>query len=104
MKRGKLAWVVALSGTLVVAGTAAVAPAAWTQPALTQSSSGGEILRTEVSQPVFPIPGLPGTSPARSTRLTYASSDTHDAPTTVVGTYLEPSPPAGGPRAPPEVA
>ncbi|MGW5383605.1 lipase family protein [Nocardia sp. NPDC003963] len=40
----------------------------------------------------------------QSTRLTYASSDTHDAPTTVVGTYLEPIAPWTGPGERPLVA
>ncbi|WP_327151996.1 lipase family protein [Nocardia sp. NBC_01329] len=39
-----------------------------------------------------------------STRLTYASTDTHDAPTTVVGTYLEPLQPWTGPGERPLVA
>ncbi|NKY35951.1 lipase [Nocardia speluncae] len=105
MKSGKRAWIAVLSGTLMVAGAAAGAPSAWTQPALSQSpAAGGEIFRTEVSQVAFSVPGLPGTTPVRSTRLTYASSDTHDAPTTVVGTYLEPTAPWRGPGERPLVA
>ncbi|WP_280460117.1 lipase family protein [Nocardia carnea] len=105
MKSGKRAWVAVLSGSLMVAGAVAVAPSAWTQPGLSHSQgAGGEVLRTEVSHVALPVPGLPGTTPVRSTRLTYASSDTHDAPTTVVGTYLEPTAPWRGPGERPLVA
>ncbi|MFI5721011.1 lipase family protein [Nocardia sp. NPDC051750] len=106
MKSEKRAWFAVLTGTLIVAGGGAItAPPAWTQPALPQSErAAGAILRTEVSQLSVAAPGLPGTLPARSTRFTYASSDTHDAPTTVVGTYLEPTAPWTGPGERPLVA
>ncbi|WP_280503127.1 lipase family protein, partial [Nocardia farcinica] len=47
---------------------------------------------------------MSGTIPARSTRITYTSSDTHDNPTTVIGTYLEPTLPWQGPGERPLVA
>lgn len=103
MRTGKRAWVAVVSGALMVGGAAVVAPPAWTQPAPAQSA-GGDLLRTEAAQPVSPVPGLPGTTPARSTRFTYASTDTHDAPTTVVGTYFEPTAPWRGPGERPLVA
>lgn len=106
MKSEKRAWVAALTGTLVaVAAGAAAAPPAWAQPAQQQQEAvgGGDILRAEASRPAW-SGGVPGTVPARATRLTYASSDTHDAPTTVVGTYLEPLAPWPGPGERPLVA
>ncbi|MEU1982001.1 lipase family protein [Nocardia sp. NPDC019395] len=104
MKSGKRAWVAALTGTLIAVGSGAIAaPPISAQPQRSQGA-GGEILRTEVSQLAISAPGLPGTVPARSTRITYASSDTHDAPTTVVGTYLEPTAPWTGPGERPLVA
>ena len=42
-------------------------------------------------------PGQPGVVPAMATRMMYLSSDTHDAPTAVVGTYLQPVLPWTGP-------
>ncbi|WP_084487199.1 lipase family protein [Nocardia sienata] len=106
MKSEKRAWVAVLTGTLIVAGGGAVtAPPAWTQPAALQSQgAGGDLLRAEASQLAVAAPGVPGTVPARSIRLTYASSDTHEAPTTVVGTYLEPLAPWTGPGDRPLVA
>ncbi|MGI5221783.1 lipase family protein [Nocardia sp. CA-290969] len=106
MKSGKRAWIAVLSGTLMVAGVATVAaPSAWTQPGAAQSpGAGGEILRTDAAQQAAAPPGLPGTLPARATRIAYASTDTHDNPTTVVGTYLEPTARWTGPGERPLVA
>ncbi|MFQ6398632.1 lipase family protein [Nocardia sp. KC 131] len=42
--------------------------------------------------------------PAAATRIMYLSSDTHDAPTAVVGTYLEPALPWTGPGERPLIA
>lgn len=104
MKSEKRAWVAALTGTLMVVGGAIAAPPAWTQPTPQSQVAGGTVLRAEASQLALSAPGLPGPIPARSTRLTYTSSDTHDAPTTVVGTYLEPTLPWTGPGERPLVA
>ncbi|MGW1739964.1 lipase family protein [Nocardia sp. NPDC001965] len=104
MKRKKRSWVAVLTGTLVIIGAGAtVAPTAWPQPPQARGA-GGDILRAEASRVALSAPGLPGTVSARSTRLTYASSDTHDAPTTVVGTFLEPTLPWTGPGERPLVA
>lgn len=105
MKSEKRTWVAVLTGTLIAVGGGAIAaPPAWTQPTPQSEGAGGEILRAEASQLALSAPGLPGRVPARSIRLTYASTDTHDAPTTVVGTYLEPLAPWTGPGERPLVA
>ncbi|GGL10443.1 lipase family protein [Nocardia jinanensis] len=106
MKSEKRAWLAIFTGTLIAVGGGAIAaPPAWTQPSAPQSQgAGGDILRAEASQLAVSAPGLPGTIPAKSIRLTYASSDTHNAPTTVVGTYLEPMQPWTGPGERPLVA
>ncbi|MGQ4598998.1 lipase family protein [Nocardia sp. R6R-6] len=105
---GKVA--AAVTGTLLVVGGGALsAPHAWTQPAAEAaadfylppaplpSSAPGTIIRTEPSHLALSIPGQPGSIPANSTRIMYVSSDTHDVPAAVVGTYLEPSQPWTGP-------
>lgn len=105
MKSEKRTWVAVLTGTLIAVGGGAIAaPPAWTQPTSQSPGVGGEVLRAEVSQLALSAPGLPGIVPVGSTRLTYASTDTHDAPTTVVGTYLEPLQPWTGPGERPLVA
>ncbi|MBF6353235.1 lipase [Nocardia higoensis] len=106
MKSEKRAWVAALTGSLIVVGTGMVAgPPAWTEPVSSQSQGAeGNILRADAAHLALTIPGAPGPIPARSTRLVYTSSNTHDAPTTVVGTYLEPTLPWPGPGPRPLVA
>ncbi|MFE3255834.1 alpha/beta fold hydrolase [Nocardia sp. NPDC059091] len=64
----------------------------------------GAIVRAEPAQVAFSAPGMPGVVPAAATRMMYVSSDTHDAPTAVVGTYLQPSVPWTGPGERPLVA
>jgi hypothetical protein len=108
-----------LTGTLIVVGGGAIsAPPAWTQPtgevagaddfyippAPLPQGGPGTIIRAEPSQLALSIPGPSGTIPATSTRIMYASSDTHDAPTAVVGTYLEPVQPWTGPGERPLIA
>ncbi|WP_040791642.1 lipase family protein [Nocardia paucivorans] len=103
MKSGKRAWVAALAGALMtVGGGVLAAPPASTQP--WSPAAGGDILRAEASHLALSVPGLAGTIPAKSIRLTYTSSDTHDAPTTVVGTFLQPTMPWNGPGERPLVA
>lgn len=106
MRSGKRAWVAALTGTLIVAGGAAIAtPQAWSKPTAPQSGGTlGSIIRADTSQMNFSAPGIPGTVPARSTRMTYASSTTNNSPTSVVGTYLEPLQPWTGPGERPLIA
>lgn len=105
MKSEKRTWVAALTGAFIAVAGVVAAPPAWTQPTPAQSrTAGGDILRAEASQLALSAPGLPGVIPARSIRVTYVSSDTHDAPTTVVGTYLEPTLPWTGPGERPLVA
>ncbi|WP_330249498.1 lipase family protein [Nocardia sp. NBC_00565] len=104
----------ALTGTLiVVVGGTIAAPHAWTQPA-------GEKSVAEAGDFYLPPPSLPdgrgtivraepaqvamGMVPAAATRLMYVSSDTHDAPTAVVGTYLQPNVQWTGPGERPLVA
>ncbi|WP_330230108.1 lipase family protein [Nocardia sp. NBC_00508] len=107
----------AVTGALLVVGGGAIsAPHAWTQPAAEAaadfylppvplpSSAPGTIIRTEPSHLALSIPGGPGTIPATSTRVMYVSSDTHDAPDAVVGTYLEPAQPWTGPGDRPLIA
>ncbi|WP_040796086.1 lipase family protein [Nocardia higoensis] len=101
MKSEKRVWIAALTATLTLVGTAAIAaPSAWTQP----QGGGGDLLRAEPAHLALTVPGASGAIPARSTRLVYTSSDTHDGPTTVVGTYLEPTLPWPGPGERPLVA
>ncbi|MEU6582090.1 lipase family protein [Nocardia sp. NPDC046763] len=64
----------------------------------------GAIVRAEAAQVAFSAPGMPGVIPAAATRMMYVSSDTHDAPTAVVGTYLQPSVPWTGPGERPLIA
>ncbi len=62
------------------------------------------VMRAEPSGLVLSGPGQPGIVPAMSTRMMYLSSDTHGAPTAVVGTYLQPTLPWTGPGERPLVA
>ncbi|MFE5284747.1 lipase family protein [Nocardia sp. NPDC056611] len=64
----------------------------------------GAIVRAEPAQVALSAPGMPGVVPAAATRLMYVSSDTHDAPTAVVGTYLQPTVPWTGPGERPLIA
>ncbi|MET8422699.1 lipase family protein [Nocardia sp. NPDC004860] len=64
----------------------------------------GAIVRAEPAQVAFSAPGMPGVVPAAATRMMYVSSDTHDAPTAVVGTLLQPSVPWTGPGERPLIA
>lgn len=104
MRSGKRAWVAALTGALVVGGGAISAPRAWTLPAAQSAAGAGNIVRVEASQLALSAPGQPALIPTKSTRITYVSSDTNDSPTTVVGTYLEPTQPWTGPGARPLIA
>ncbi|WP_433630605.1 lipase family protein [Nocardia sp. CA-120079] len=109
----------ALTGTLILLGGGTVtAPHAWTQPAGEQPvaesdfylpppslpDGRGTIVRAEPAVVAMSAPGQPGMVPAAATRLMYVSSDTHDARTAVVGTYLQPSVPWTGPGERPLVA
>ncbi|WP_433710833.1 lipase family protein [Nocardia sp. CA-084685] len=110
----------ALTGTLiVVGGGTATAPYAWTQPPGEQPvaeagdfylpppslpDARGAIVRAEPAPLAMSAPGQPGIVPAAATRFMYVSSDTHDAPTAVVGTYLQPSVPWTGPGERPLIA
>ncbi|MGW4369100.1 lipase family protein [Nocardia takedensis] len=102
MKSEKRAWLVALTGILTMVAGTALAPSVSAQPPGFQEASG-EILRAD-GAPLVTVPGPGGPVPARSTRLVYTSTDTHDAPTVVVGTYLEPTAPWTGPGPRPLVA
>ncbi|MFD6398881.1 lipase family protein [Nocardia sp. NPDC060249] len=103
MKSGKRAWIAALMGTLMVVGAGVAAtPTVGAQPQM--QVAGGDIVRAEGSATAITIPGPAGPIPARSTRLVYTSNDTHGAPNTVVGTYLEPTQPWTGPGPRPLVA
>lgn len=104
MKSERRSWIAALTGTLIVVGAGAItAPPAWAVPPLAQVD-GGNVLRAEAAHLALTVPGAAGAIPARSTRVTYVSSDTHDSPTTVVGSYLEPTLPWTGPGPRPLVA
>ncbi|WP_327113370.1 lipase family protein [Nocardia sp. NBC_01730] len=106
----------ALTGTLIVVGGGAIsAPHAWTQPAADAAADfyvppaslpqgAGTVVRTEPARLALSIPGPTGAIPATSTRMMYVSSDTHDAPTAAVGTYLEPAQPWTGPGERPLIA
>ncbi|MEV6136779.1 lipase family protein [Nocardia sp. NPDC051990] len=110
----------ALTGALVVVGGGMVnAPHASTQPPGEQpvAEAGdfylpppalpdgpGAIVRAEPAQVALSAPGQPGIVPAAATRLMYVSHDTHDAPTAVVGTYLQPILPWTGPGERPLIA
>ncbi|MFI6363910.1 lipase family protein [Nocardia sp. NPDC050630] len=110
----------ALTGTLiVVGGGTATAPYAWTQPPgehpvaeagdfyfppPSLPDARGAIVRAEPAPLAMSAPGQPGIVPAAATRFMYVSSDTHDAPTAVVGTYLQPSVPWTGPGERPLIA
>ncbi|MGY4100420.1 lipase family protein [Nocardia sp. R16R-3T] len=110
----------ALTGTLVVVGGGAVDPPhASTQPPGQQTvaedgdfylpppalpDGPGTIVRAEPAQMAMSAPGQPGLMPAVATRMMYVSRDTHDAPTAVVGTYLQPTIPWTGPGERPLIA
>lgn len=117
VRNRKRSWTAVLFGTLVLIGGGAIsAPHALTQPAAPAAGDDfyippplppappGAILRAEPASLVMSAPGQPGIVPARSTRMMYLSSDTHDAPTAVVGTYMEPMVPWTGPGERPLVA
>ncbi|WP_433199096.1 lipase family protein [Nocardia sp. CA-107356] len=103
-----------LAGSLVVIGGGAVtAPQALTDPAVDAGfyippaplpGDPGAILRAEPAPVALSAPGQPGVIPAMATRMMYASSDAQDAPTAVVGTYLEPAVPWNGPGERPLIA
>ncbi|WP_146100724.1 lipase family protein [Nocardia nova] len=110
-------WNAVLFGSLVViAGAAISAPPASPQPATQVAADDfyvppppppmppGAILRAQPAALVMSAPGQPGVVPAASTRMMYLSSDTHDAPTAVVATYLQPTLPWTGPGERPLVA
>lgn len=111
---------VALTGTLIVVGGGTIAaPHIWAQPAGEQQvaeaddfylpppslpDGRGTIVRAEPATVAMSAPGQPGVVPAAATRMMYVSSDTHDAPTAVVGTYLQPTVPWNGPGERPLIA
>ncbi|MGW0324728.1 lipase family protein [Nocardia sp. NPDC003183] len=66
--------------------------------------AAGSIIRSEPSNLALSIPGVPQPVPASATRIMYRSSDTHDVPAAVVGTYLEPAAPWTGPGQRPLIA
>ncbi|MEU4317790.1 lipase family protein [Nocardia fluminea] len=66
--------------------------------------AAGAVIRTEPAHLALSAPGQPEMVPASATRIMYRSSDTHDEPTAVVGTYLEPAAPWTGPGERPLVA
>ncbi|MQY23555.1 lipase family protein [Nocardia macrotermitis] len=104
MRSGKRAWVTVLAGTLIVAGGGAVVtPQAWSKPTAS-SQSPGAVIRAVTSRVNISAPGMPGVVPASSTRMIYASNTTNNAPTSVVGTYLEPTQPWTGPGERPLIA
>ncbi|MBH0776751.1 lipase family protein [Nocardia bovistercoris] len=103
MTSEKRAWIAALTGILtIVAAGVCTAPPVWTQPPM--AAAGGEILRADGAHLAVTVPGQAGPVPAKSTRVVYASTDTHGAPTTAVATYLEPTLPWTGPGPRPLVA
>ncbi|WP_405146385.1 lipase family protein [Nocardia salmonicida] len=66
--------------------------------------AAGAIIRTEPAHLALSVPGQPEMIPASATRIMYRSNDTHDEPSAVVGTYLEPAAPWTGPGERPLVA
>jgi hypothetical protein len=101
----------------VVGAGAISAPYAWTQPVAEVAADDfyippvplpqgapGTIIRAERSGLALSVPGPSGMVPATATRLMYLSSDTHDAPAAVMGTYLEPAQPWPGPGDRPLIA
>lgn len=107
-----------LFGALIaVAGGMVSAPHAWTQPPAQPAADDfyvppaplppgppGAIVRAQPASLMLSAPGQPGVVPAISTRMMYLSSDTHDAPTAVTGTYMQPTVPWTGPGERPLVA
>ena len=59
--------------------------------------AAGAIIRTEPAHLALSVPGQPEMIPASATRIMYRSNDTHDEPTAVVGSYLDPAAPWTGP-------
>ncbi|TQM32362.1 lipase family protein [Nocardia bhagyanarayanae] len=115
MRSRLLSLAAVLTGTLTVVGSGAVSAApTWTDPATEAvadfyvpppiGGAPGNILRAEPSVVALSAPGQPGMVPARATRVMYVSNDAQDAPTAVVGTYLEPAVPWLGPGERPLVA
>ncbi|MTE16964.1 alpha/beta fold hydrolase [Nocardia aurantiaca] len=117
MRTEKLVCAVALTGILIACSAAISTPLATAEP-LTEAAAAdfyippvplpnggpGDIIRTESAQLALSAPGQPGIIPAMSTRVMYLSSDANDAPTAVVGTYLQPTQPWTGPGERPLVA
>ncbi|MEV0767438.1 lipase family protein [Nocardia salmonicida] len=66
--------------------------------------AAGAIIRTEPAHLALSVPGQPEMIPASATRIMYRSNDTHDEPTAVVGSYLDPAAPWTGPGERPLVA
>ncbi|TCJ95670.1 lipase family protein [Nocardia alba] len=104
MKSGKRAWIAALTGTLVVVGVGVVATSTVGAQPPPMQAAGGDIVYAGGAATAITIPGPAGPIPARSTRIVYTSNDTHGAPNTVVGTYLESTQPWTGPGPRPLVA
>ncbi|MEV5649148.1 lipase family protein [Nocardia sp. NPDC052254] len=103
-------WTAVLFGTLVLVAGAALsaAPASAADdfyiPPPLPGGPPGTILRAEPASVVMSAPGQAGVIPAMATRMMYLSSDTHDAPTAVVATYLQPVLPWTGPGERPLIA
>lgn len=100
-------WLVLVLGLLTA--FAAVPPAAadeshyatfYTPPDPLPDGSPGDIIRFEPSRLVLEPSGQLGAFVAKGTRMMYRSTDTHDAPIAVTGTYFEPDNPwpGQGPR------
>ncbi|AHH15696.1 putative lipase [Nocardia nova SH22a] len=110
-------WTAVLFGTVVLAGGVAISAAPVSAQPDTPAAADdfyippplppgppGTILRAEPASVVMSAPGQPGVVPAMATRMMYLSSDTHDSPTAVVATYLQPVLPWTGPGERPLIA
>ncbi|MFQ6331134.1 lipase family protein [Nocardia sp. CWNU-33] len=105
-----------VTGAFIAVGSGAFSAAdPWMLPAVEASGfylppvplppgDPGTIIRTEPAPVALSAPGQPGIIPAMATRMMYLSSDAQDAPTAVVGTYLEPAMPWPGPGERPLIA
>ncbi|MFD7841769.1 lipase family protein [Nocardia sp. NPDC059764] len=116
MRSEKLVCAFALTGVLVACSAAVSTQPAAAEPATEAAAAdfysppiplpggAGDIVRSESASLALSAPGQPGIIPATSTRIMYVSSAADDAPTAVVGTYLQPTQPWIGPGERPLVA